>query len=297
MKNRLSIFIFLSSLLAQLELSAKTSPLIMRSTNHQMICANQNVAFVSSLLPSSLRNSLSGANDDYLVAYKRLLDMQSLQQISQLQGRLDSVQSPHSLDQKKMERILSSVRRISARRDLNNSSDKLNRRILSLTQRIRSGEDYAECGLTDEEIFAIHLYTTTLYRQINSILRSNQSEQIQRIQPFIAAIDSGLDKLAPYHGPVLRGTDLPVAVRSSYCQGCTVSDRAFTSTSITTQYPGKHWLNIQSASGRYIAPLSSSPSMQEVLFKPGTKFQVKRISNGRDQRGKPIEKFELAEIP
>ena len=70
--------------------------------------------------------------------------------------------------------------------------------------------DIVDAGLTEAEQVALHLWTRDTgqdawFQQINRALRSGNEDDLQRLQPLIEAIRSGLEKLPPFEGTVYRG--------------------------------------------------------------------------------------------
>lgn len=132
------------------------------------------------------------------------------------------------------------------------------------------------CNISDLDVFAISIYSGSQYKVLNDTLRKGTPEEVAKYQFLIDAINAGLEKLQPYEGVVRRGIALlPPAVMKQYCKGCVVEEKAFTSTTINSSY-SKAPLQfvIHSKTGAYIAPLSSAPMEEEVLFKSGTRFKV-----------------------
>jgi uncharacterized Zn-binding protein involved in type VI secretion len=131
-------------------------------------------------------------------------------------------------------------------------------------------------NLSDDEIGAIHGYTTNEgYEQLNPALRG-QEPMTPETQAYADHVSSGLDKLDPYVGQTYRGTDLPESVAAQYVPGNVVSDPAFVSTDTNAGFGGKQYqMTIDGTNGRDIAGLSKySQTESEVLFKPGTQFEV-----------------------
>lgn len=130
--------------------------------------------------------------------------------------------------------------------------------------------------LSDDEIGALYGYTTNPgYTEVNMALRG-QIEMTPERQAFVDHINQGLDKLDPYVGTTQRGTDLPADVLAKNQVGEVVSDPAFMSSDIYKGFDGPTQITIEGTSGRQIDFLSQYKEMNEteVLFKPGTKFEV-----------------------
>jgi len=140
------------------------------------------------------------------------------------------------------------------------------------------------------ELVAIRGYTSDVpkgssqvpdYRQINQALRQQDPAELTRLEPYIKCASSGLNQLPQYIGTVYRGTTLPEAVVATYSQGITVTERAFTSSSVVLlgEFKGNTTFIILSRRGREISKLSVFPSEGEVLFVPGTRFRVLTVES------------------
>lgn len=96
----------------------------------------------------------------------------------------------------------------------------------------------------------------------------------------IEALKTALDKLPPYDGPVVRGTNLPPEVLAQYRPGEVVTENAFVSTTTnpavaqSSAFSGNVEFRILSTTGRDVSSVSMYPHEQEILFPPGTKFYV-----------------------
>jgi hypothetical protein len=139
-------------------------------------------------------------------------------------------------------------------------------------------------GLTTMERVAIYGYTTKEYTAINSGLRRNNLTQ--QLQTYVGHINAGLAKLdtfQPKPGQNLyRGAtwaDMPQFVKDQYRPGGQLQDLAFTSTSTdqTAAFSaGDVKMTISNVAGKTgkIIPFSAFPGEGEVLFTPGTIFDV-----------------------
>ncbi|MET9492785.1 ADP-ribosyltransferase domain-containing protein [Nocardia sp. NPDC006630] len=131
--------------------------------------------------------------------------------------------------------------------------------------------------LTQADEDAIAAYTnpyTGLYEELNSALRAGSVDATQKAQ--IKAVEEALAKLPDHNGVVFRGTDLPPNVLAKYEKGTVVTEDAFTSTSASADeaFPGDTQFTILSKYGKDVSLHSDVPSEQEVLFPPGTQFDV-----------------------
>jgi hypothetical protein len=132
--------------------------------------------------------------------------------------------------------------------------------------------------LHSDDLSALADYTGPGHRELNDALRSNAVDASQHAR--IEAIKSALQKLPPYAGPVIRGTDLPAEVIARYRPGEVITEDAFLSTTTnpgvarSPAFAGNVEFRILSNTGRDISSFSVFPGEQEVLFPPGTNFVV-----------------------
>ena len=136
-------------------------------------------------------------------------------------------------------------------------------------------------ALTDDQIGAIHGYTTNEgYSMINPALRG-QTTMTPELQGFADQTASGLDALPAVQDTTYRGVTLPPDVLSQYQVGQTVSDPGFFSTALdeNNAFGGSVNMQVDGVSGRNISKFSDY-SESEVLFKPNTPFTVlDRVDN------------------
>jgi hypothetical protein len=163
--------------------------------------------------------------------------------------------------------------------------------------------------LTKDEVLGIHDYTTTEgYRTMNNFLRDGEVQTgttREALESRVQRTVDGLSKLPRHEGVTMRGTDLPEDVLKQWEPGATIGDRAFMSTSVDPEVAerfaqGKNaFLRIEGRSGVDIDPLSEygassyGPSEAEILFKPGTEFEVLRKEWNPDLRR---WEFDLREV-
>ncbi|MEM7337353.1 MAG: ADP-ribosyltransferase [Actinomycetota bacterium] len=141
--------------------------------------------------------------------------------------------------------------------------------------------------LSADELHAIEEYTGGLYYAVNQALRG-------RIPPSVGTahitlhLELALDKMPPWtDGPVFRGSpNLPSVPESQLAPGVILEDGAFWSTTRDENRPfeGRYQYTIQSStSGRMIEHLSTHAHEAEVLFPPGTMFEVQSVEHVDDQ--------------
>ncbi|WP_156687873.1 WXG100-like domain-containing protein [Mycobacterium sp. Marseille-P9652] len=132
--------------------------------------------------------------------------------------------------------------------------------------------------LTAKDLSALADYTGTGYEDLNDALRSNKLDASQHARA--EALGQALNKLPPYEGPVVRGTNLPPEVLAQYRPGEFVIEKGFLSTTTdpsvaqSDAFAGNVEFRITSFTGREVAAFSVLPEEQEVLFAAHTRFFV-----------------------
>jgi hypothetical protein len=141
--------------------------------------------------------------------------------------------------------------------------------------------DPAYQGIPTEDLAAIRGYTgDEFYRQMNQGMREGDLALLERYDPHIRTITSGLDKLPAYEGVVGRGITIndPAVLQNlvnRYEPGQIVREPSFVSTDTRAYFPGNVQFEIVSRAGRDVSDLSRHASTEtEVLFAPGSSFQV-----------------------
>lgn len=129
------------------------------------------------------------------------------------------------------------------------------------------------CGMSVAELLSIVQYTGSGYAGLNSALR-DASNLPESMKAFRDILKSALRKVKAYKGEVRRGADLPLQAVLQHSPGEILTYSAFTSTSLESGFSGSQQFVIKSKNGKFIAPLSSSPVEEEVLFDAETKFKV-----------------------
>ena len=126
-------------------------------------------------------------------------------------------------------------------------------------------------------------YTVDGYKPINSALRNGE----YRVE--VDDIIEDLLTLEPFEGITYRGMSKEVFKKS--LKGKVFSDKAFLSTSklrveaLAFGGEDRVLLRIEGRSGRSVEEISSYPDEEEVLFLPGTKFQV---TDKKSYKGIPV---------
>jgi len=148
--------------------------------------------------------------------------------------------------------------------------------------------------LTSEDLSVLNNYTGLGHEDLNDALRNETVDASQ--QARVDALNRALDRLPPYEGPVVRGTDLPPDVLAQYQPGAAVTEPAFFSTSInpavpqSTAFAGNVEFRVLSRTGRDISSFSMFPTEQEVLFPTGVTFYV------LDRRSDPLTGITIIEM-
>jgi hypothetical protein len=146
------------------------------------------------------------------------------------------------------------------------------------------------------ELMALFIYTGGNYDVINAALRginlegdwswleANEQQRIRReaYSAEIALGVAGLNRLPGFIGRVTRVIVLDGPLLESYKEGAVVQEPGFMSTTKgengASTFAGNAVLEIQSKTGKFIGFLNTDPEEQEVLFAPGARFKVGKIS-------------------
>ncbi|HEY9835496.1 MAG TPA: ADP-ribosyltransferase domain-containing protein [Vampirovibrionales bacterium] len=170
----------------------------------------------------------------------------------------------------------------------------------------------------ETQIAALYGYTTSLYKPMNSVLRHGSygdrearfapkdHDLTQDIRMATKAI-ANAPETARYEGEVFRGTRVPESIIAQYKEGETITESAFVSTTRSSTVANKFIrlaandgketvvYRIKSKSGVRLDDLSKYPKEEEVLFSPGTKFKVNKVSKD-SEKGYEIELEEVADL-
>jgi hypothetical protein len=169
-------------------------------------------------------------------------------------------------------------------------------------------------NLSDEELAAIQGYSSQDYEKINPVLRNPNADPAMtaKLQGYVDAVRSGLEKLPPYEGEAYRGTSMSQGTwkkwEDAYRNGSPISDAAFSSSSASEEVaeeflargrdPAKVpvFARIQSRTGKEIEFLSKTASEAEVLFSTDTEFQIIAIDDVVGPDGQMRKEVFLKEI-
>ena len=139
--------------------------------------------------------------------------------------------------------------------------------------------------MSEAEIVAVWGYTTNDYSKLNGPLRSKDPAEIAKVEAYIKAASSGLAKMPGWEGISYRGSDLPDEVLAKYKPGEMVTEEAFTSTAATrdAKFDGNAEFIIEGRTGRDVSGVSEYENEKEILFRPGTRFEVtsKEVVDGK----------------
>jgi hypothetical protein len=150
-----------------------------------------------------------------------------------------------------------------------------------------------------EELMLTAAYISDQFIPMNAALRAPEADPTGDLAAAIGCVASALGRLPPFQGTVYRalgGSD--PARLEAYQPGAVLTEKAFTSTTPSDAAAwrfGKVMLVIDAKhAGKEIWPLAGNMNRgeQEVLFPPGTRFEVK--SREENERGKLV--IHLAEV-
>jgi hypothetical protein len=145
-------------------------------------------------------------------------------------------------------------------------------------------------GLTGKENTAVRQYTTCSYRKINGQLRrgTRLTQEVKTQVRLILSAMTKRERLPVHRGTVYRGSRLPPYLMDNLRPGATFCDRGFMSTTkiekvAFSSMEGAVKFEIESKTGVDISKISSQKHEAEVLFRPGTKFEIVLVvhSNAR----------------
>lgn len=150
-------------------------------------------------------------------------------------------------------------------------------------------------GMTTIEKVAVYGYTTSDYGYLNKGLR--EAGGLAKVghdglKQYAQHAANGLAKLpdAPpdpgkTYKTVERGIGGFAGIADRYQAGKTVTEHAFTSTSEGRAYDGDWQFTIKSSHGKDVSGLSKFSMEKEILFPPGTQFQILNVgkADARDE--------------
>jgi hypothetical protein len=115
------------------------------------------------------------------------------------------------------------------------------------------------------------------YWRINRGLRAGDLTAEEQV--FVRDLRAALAKLRNYRGKVFREVQLSAEEVARYQRGSIVTEPAFTSASRGRRsiLGGNTRFTIRSSTGKSVSRYSAKPHEKEVLFAPGTSFEVVRV--------------------
>ena len=145
-------------------------------------------------------------------------------------------------------------------------------------------------GLTAAEASALFLYSSALYRPINSALRKGKlsSDSRHALETMIANVDSGLKKLPEVKEPLARVVKLKKGFGEKLQVGKEWRERGYGSCVRADkrhmQWDGNYELHFQVARGAHdISAFSDAPKEGEVLIERDQAYSIdKRTLDGKD---------------
>lgn len=174
----------------------------------------------------------------------------------------------------------------------------------SILDRVNKSQKAAKLELLEpEEVAAIKAYTGSAYAQVNNKIRNGQYAGDLFLQAWTDAAMSGLHKLPPWQGTVVRGMTLHGndldKLAMFYKVGAIVEETQFTSTSDASAgsgFGGNVRYSIKAKTGRDVRKISSFKGEQEILLVPGTKYKVLKATRSKDSYGSDKFEIEMEEV-
>jgi hypothetical protein len=143
---------------------------------------------------------------------------------------------------------------------------------------------------TEVEAVAIRVYSSRVFKAVNSALRSDDPIAIDEYLPLVNTLISGLRGMPRYSGKVFRGANFEdknaleqeiQKLEDSRKSGDPYQEHAFTSTTRgdpeASGFAGNMNYVIDSKTGVDISAFSRAPFEEEVLIAPGAFFRVTNI--------------------
>jgi hypothetical protein len=132
-------------------------------------------------------------------------------------------------------------------------------------------------NIPTEDLVAVRGYTgDEYYSEMNKALRTGDPAELAKYDAHIRVTTSGLNQLPTTAGEFYRGMNIPSGsvdgVVGKYEPGQVVTEPHFLSTG--NAFSGNVQYTVQSTTGHDVSFLSHYPHESEVLFPPGSQFQV-----------------------
>lgn len=157
------------------------------------------------------------------------------------------------------------------------------RELLALgTQKVLRSRATLPANFSNDDLVAVHWYTHQKlrklnYKSLNAVLWGQYRAEKKELLELSAHLTVALEKLPPFVGTCWRTAKFDVTGACAHPEGGTTQYPAFTSTSRQPRVPpspGGTFIKLESRTGRYIGGMSRFPDEEEVLFLPGTTFDV-----------------------
>ena len=160
--------------------------------------------------------------------------------------------------------------------------DKYRELLATATQRILVTGEPLPRGFSNDDLVAVYWYThqklrKLTYKSLNAVLWGQYRPARKELLEMCAHLVVALEKLPTFVGPCWRTAKFDVTKGCPHPTGGVVQYPAFTSTSRKKRgVPdwGGSYIRVEGVTGRYIGGISRFPDEEEVLFLPGTAFNV-----------------------
>lgn len=142
---------------------------------------------------------------------------------------------------------------------------------------------YAIESLTVTEVICVKDYTVSGFGRLNHSLRSENPGEAKTFIHVARCLASGANKLPAYKGLALRGDkSLPPEEIARYKVGSEQEEGQFLSATegadVLDQFKGSIETRISAINARRISVLSETTGENEVLFPPGSKYKIIKVS-------------------
>ncbi len=220
------------------------------------------------------KKALAWSKDkDVLELYGKLLlsltNSQSPFDQTQINKQISELQSSIGILEKKLAQETALKQKSLEASELSKIEERLLHRLTSMLE----NQNFKACGMSVAEATAILHYTGSGFLQLNKALRSG-GQDAEEMKSVVEVLNSALQRLNRYNGPVRRGTNLPKEAVEEYQVGKVILAPAYSSTSLTGGNFGNARFIIHTKTGRFVGAHSRYPSENEVLIAAGAKFKV-----------------------
>ncbi|MBC7692724.1 MAG: hypothetical protein H7222_13260 [Methylotenera sp.] len=126
--------------------------------------------------------------------------------------------------------------------------------------------------LTDTEVVSLLAYSDEMSTELNS--RMSRGGELAEYEILKTFVESALNKLPDYRGPVNSSSDMPAAFAQTHVKGQIVTYKAFTDAYEGKGYLDTYQLKIDAKHGKDVSGLMGDPLEHLIVLKPGSKFKV-----------------------